>query len=255
MIIKKLTRREIYAAHGIEYKAGKILAPTGQWIRPLLKEGNDKTGTRCYTFSLPAGTDGTCIMDCPDCYAKTGFYKTATVKASNKRNQMLVENYLEFVHQAILAQIQADKIEMVRIHASGDFHTVNSADYTKMWTDTVNACPGVRFWTYTKMQDLETLFDACRNANIVPSILPHDIGLNYGTCEYLLEAYRLMQAHGITPHICRCGIDENQHCENCAGCSKNKYVLFVKHSAEDYDAKKDPLLPEIARIIDAQDND
>lgn len=246
-----MLKKEIYARYGIEYKSGKILSPIG-WINPLLKEGNSKVGKKCYTFSMPAGTKGTCACDCKGCYAQSGFYCMKTVKESLERNQYIIENHLDFAHRAIMAQIEADHLTMVRIHASGDFKTKNMKDYAAMWFEIVKANQGVKFWTYTKIKEYETLFDSLDNANIVPSVLPFDLGFNFGTCEELLKMYDMMRAHGLTPHICECGIDDNHHCETCAGCSDNKYVLFVLHSTNDYNAKADPLLPKVAEIIDNQ---
>lgn len=246
-----MAKANIYSAHNIEYKSGKILSPIGM-ICPLLKKGNSKVGEKCYTFSLPAGTSGTCICDCPNCYAKSGFYNMPSVKNMLAANQLLVEQHIDFVKNAILAQIKADNIEMVRIHASGDFATKNQKEYATMWHDIVKANPNVKFWTYTKIAEYESMFDDCDNANIVPSILPFNLGFNFGTCEQLIKAYNMMKKHNITPHICECGIDDNHHCENCAGCSVNKYVLFILHSTSEYNAKKDELFPIVADIIAKQ---
>lgn len=250
----RITKKDIYAQRNVEFipkNGGYIVTPIGI-IKPLLKDGNEKTGKRCKTFSMQAGTKGTCVCDCGGCYAQTGCFNYPCVKESMRINQTLVENHLSFVKNAILAQIEADKIEMVRIHASGDFNTANSADYANMWHEIVKACPNVKFWTYTKMKQYESLFDDCPNANIVPSVLPFNLGFNFGTCAELLKMYETMKKHGITPHVCECGVNDDHHCENCAGCSVNRYVLFVKHSVEDYDAKKDSLLSDVAAIIDAQ---
>lgn len=250
----RVTKKDVYAEYDITYdtKTEKILSPIG-WIKPLLKEGNDKTGKHAYTFSTPAGTKGTCICDCPNCYAKTGFYTTPDVKASMQRNQYLVENHLLFVKNAILAQIKADKLTMVRIHASGDFNTANKIEYIQMWIDIINACQNVRFWTYTKLEEAENIFDCFTNANIVPSILPHSIGLNYGTCEQVINRYHAMIKAGYKPHICACGTNLEKHCDQCTGCSLNKFVLFLLHSCKDYDCKKDPLLPIIVKILQEQE--
>jgi len=246
-----MLKKEIYARYGIEYKNGKILSPIG-FINPLLKEGNSKVGKHCYTFSMPAGINGTCICNCKNCYALTGFYCMKSVKESLQLNQTIIESHLNFARRAIQAQIIADHIEMIRIHAAGDFKTSNSAEYAAMWKDIVKDNPAVKFWTYTKMHEYENMFDDCQNANIVPSVLPFNLGFNFGTCEQLLKMYETMKKHGITPHICECGTNEKHHCETCAGCSLNKYVLFILHSTKEYDAKKDELLPKIAAIIDAQ---
>ena len=101
---------------------------------------------------------------------------------------------------------------------------------------------------YFKVLPLPINFD---NANIVKSVIPH-IGVNYGTCEYILGAYETLKAAGLPVYICRCGIDKNQHCTNCKGCSVNKYVLFIEHSTE-YKAEKDPLYPVLKAIIESQE--
>ena len=93
-----MNKREIYAAHGIDYKNSKILY-NGNWISELLKEGNSKTGKRVYTWSLPAGKDGTCVCSCSGCYAMTGFYNMPSVKESLKLNQSIVENDIDFFYQ------------------------------------------------------------------------------------------------------------------------------------------------------------
>lgn len=66
---RKESKKAIYAKHGITFENDHILY-NGKWIKPLLKEGNDKVGRTVWTFSLPAGTAGSCICDCKGCYAK-----------------------------------------------------------------------------------------------------------------------------------------------------------------------------------------
>ena len=56
---------------------------------------------------------------------------------------------------------------------------------------------------------------------------------------------------GKSVYICRCGVDKNQHCTNCKGCSKNDYVLFIEHST-DYKAENDPCFNELKEIIERQ---
>lgn len=249
-----MTKKEIYAKHGIEYdpKTAKLFHPVFGWIKPLLKEGNSKTGKKVFTFSLPAGTEGTCTCDCPNCYAKSGFYCTPSVQNSLKLNQSIIETDIAFARNAIQAQIEADHIEQIRMHASGDFNTANKEDYQYMWFAIACSNESVKFWTYTKMREYETIFDDLPNANIVPSILPFKLGFNFDTIENLIEKYNAMIANGIIPHICECGINPDHHCENCSACSVNKYVLFILHSTKEYDANNDPLLPTIAEIIKRQ---
>ena len=144
--MKTATKKEIYEKYNIQYKNGKILSPVG-WISEMLKEGNEKTGKQVYTFSLLPGTDeyttcsggveitakGSCACDCKGCYAKTGRYNMNNVKRSMLINTYLANNYLEFVQNAIIAQLESIGRGEVRIHAAGDFNTSNSEQYANMW--------------------------------------------------------------------------------------------------------------------------
>jgi hypothetical protein len=260
----KLTNQEIYAAHGIEYKAGKILSPVFGWIEPLLKRGNAKTGKAVYTWStLPGNIDysvnidgqtinvkGTCCCFCDGCYATKHKYQCESVVRSLAINTYLTVNNLDFVRRAIAAQLEAIGRGEIRIHASGDFATSNAEQYVKMWHDIARSFPAFRFWTYTKVRKYESAFDDLKNANIVKSIVPH-IGVNFGKCEYIINAYLALKAKGESVYICKCGIDKTQHCERCGVCAAYKYVLFVEHSTG-YNAEKDPLFPALCELVNNQ---
>ena len=79
----------------------------------------------------------------------------------------------------------------------------------------------------------------------------HGFGYNFGHCGYILTVYKALKEQGKDVYICRCGVDKEQHCVNCKGCSKNEYVLFIEHSTE-YKAELDPLYEEVKRIIESQ---
>lgn len=253
---KRLSKREIYAAHGIVYADGKILSPLGM-IEPLLKNGNEKLGLGVWTFSTLPGTGeytavvngervavcGTCKCDCPGCYAKTGHYHRSNVLTSNAINTIIARDYLDFMVRAISAQIAADNIKLCRIHAAGDFST---PEYINSWREIVKATPETSFWTYTKNPAAENAFDDLNNINIVKSIIP-GIGFNFGHCGYILDTFNALTAAGAKVHICKCGFDKNQHCVNCRGCVDNDFVLFVEHSTG-YKAEKDPLYNDLMKI-------
>ena len=259
----KVTKKGIYAAHDIQYKDGKILSPIG-WIPELLKVGNSKTGKNVWTWSiLPTSREftvtvngvqytlrGSCPCSCVGCYATTGFYKQQNVITSMATNQILVENYIDFVHRAISAQLESIGRGEVRIHAAGDFATTNSKEYSNMWHSICKSFPSFRFWTYTKCKNMETLFDDLKNANIVKSVIP-GIGLNFGTCEYIINSYYTLRELEESVYICKCGIDKNQHCERCGVCAAYKYVLFVEHSAA-YRAEEDPFYGKLCVIVNNQ---
>ena len=115
----------------------------------------------------------------------------------------------------------------------------------------VAECSGTVFWTYTKNVQFEKSFDDLNNINILKSIIP-GIGFNYGHCDYIIKAYNALKAAGKNVYICRCGINKDQHCTNCRGCSKNEYVLFIEHSTN-YVAENDPAYNELKDIIEKQE--
>ena len=258
-----MTKKQIYAKYGIEYdtKTGKIKAPIYGYIRPLLINGNGKLGRGVYTFSMLPGNIkhlvtidgvttevlGTCPVNCPGCYAQAGRYNCSNVKAANARKTTLARLFLDWCRAAILAQIEADHITICRIHAAGDFF---SMEYVGMWRDVVKACPGTIFWTYTKNTEAERAFDDLDNINVVRSMIP-GLGINYGHCGYIMKLYAALKALGKRVYICRCGIDKNQHCTNCHGCFENEIVLFIEHST-DYKAEADTDFPACRALIESQ---
>jgi hypothetical protein len=271
----KETKKAIYARYGIEYKSGKILSPLFGWINPVLVNGNAKIGRGAYHYSqLPTNrtyhvtidnkeydVKGTCPCTCLDekgkisCYATKGNYNYKSVIRSLAKKTLLAYNCLSWLERAIMAQIEADKIQLVRIHAAGDFFSV---EYTEAWTRIVNAFPKVTFWTYTKNHAAEKAFDNCKNGNIVKSFLPNG-KMNFGHCDHIIAMYNSLKASGKKVHICFCGIEKfagipAKHCTNCHSCAECDYVLFIEHST-DYKAEKDPLFPALVSLILSQETE
>ena len=264
-----MTKKDVYRLHGIKAMTEKgrtyLLHDIFGTISPLLVNGNEKLGKGVWTFStLPTnggitvnmGTretpdvrtiNGTCPCHCPGCYATTGCYRFNPTKKALAIRTLIARADVEWFRRAVIAQIKADGIKIVRIHAAGDFF---SDEYIQAWRDICTACPDTMFWSYTKNADAENAFDDIPNCNIVKSIVP-DCGLNYGKREYILAAYETLKKAKKSVHICRCGIDSGQHCTNCHGCSCYKYVLFVEHSTA-YDAEKDPAFETLKNVIESQ---
>lgn len=272
----RMTKKAIYAQFNIEYVDGKINVPIFGFVKPLLKLGNDKIGMTVYSFSLLPGGGifdidvdgkryacfGTCGETCRDCNGSIscyGFYKRCALPDSRRVqliNTVLIRKNLDFVYRAISAQIIADHIDKIRIHATGDFDEYNRKDsapgnYALMWLAIARRFQSVRFWTYTKFVRRENLFDGLTNANIVKSKLD-DGGYNYGTCEYIMRQYKRLIAAGKKVYICSCGTPEERHCSDCVACNVFEYVFFLKHSTPDYDAKKDPLYPAYCKFVENQ---
>lgn len=261
----KTSKKEIYAAYGIKFESGKIEAPEFGFIPPLLINGNEKIGHGVYHFStLPTNQEfnviinnksftipGTCPCYCKGCYATKGNYNYPDIKIGLAIKTILVRRYPEFVIAAINAQIKADRVELLRIHASGDFDITNiKCSEIDIWRNVAINNPGVKIWSYTKVKSAENAFDDIANINIVKSVIS-GCGFNFGHCDYILNTFKKLKANNESVYICRCGIDKNQHCVNCTGCSKNKYVLFVEHSTG-YKAEKDACFEELKSVIENQ---
>lgn len=274
-----MNKKEVYAAYGIEYKTGKIVTPWNTSVSELLKIGtNSKVGDAA-TFSILPGTGaidirtagpktraimdaagvgviyGTCKHDCPGCYAKAGRYNMDGVKASLVSNTIIVYRDLDFFRRAVTAQVIADGIKQVRIHAAGDFF---SKEYAAAWAR-IKADTGIdTAWTYTKEEDA---LNVIRSAGIAvtPSITP--AGINYGTCADVLRMYQELTAAGYTVHVCACGTPYQKHCSDCkTGCKAagtgTDYTLFIMHSVPGYRAgEKDAAeYAALLDIISRQDN-
>ena len=261
--MKRTNKKEIYARYGIEYKAGKINAPVFGWIRPLLVDGNKKIGKGAYHYSTLPTTQifhveingrsydvkGTCPCSCVGCYATKGNYNFPSVIKSLAIKTILTREFIDFVERAIRAQIEADKIELLRIHASGYFINI---DHALMFARIAKDFPCVKFWTYTKRKECEVCFDGIDNANIVKSTI-NGYGFNFGHCDYIMSVYKYLISKGKKVHICFCGVEqaagvETKHCTNCKCCSECEYVLFLEHSTE-YKAESDPLFMELVKLV------
>lgn len=266
-------RGKIYAAFGIEFKGGKINAPVFGFIPELLIDGNEKIGLGVWHFStLPTTNEytatvngveyterGTCPCTCTGknrkgqtvvtCYGTKGNYvrHADTINPGLLAKSHLIRNYPDFVRRAISAQIIADHIEVLRVHATGDF----CGDEVNVFRTVAQDFPGVTFWTYTKVRTAEAAFDDIPNFNVVKSTIPGK-GYNYGHCDYVISVYEYLKAADLPVFICRCGIDKNQHCNTCSKCSENAFVLFLEHST-DYNPEKDPLFPVFKALVESQD--
>ena len=243
----RVTKKDIYAKYGIEYDTAtqKIYNPfNNEWITELLKDGNTKTGkaVKCWAMSTK-----TCSIQCEKCYGKRGFYAFGNGLEMLNRNAELAMLHLDFFKRAIMAQCETFKDGTeIRIHVVGDFFSV---EYVKVWQGVIETYPQLIFWTYTKVTKYENAFAEYPNANIVKSVINGKF--NFGHCDHIIDLYTELKDNGKNVHICRCGVDDNQHCSGCHKCSLCDYVLFIEHSTE-YVAKDDPLYNTLKAIIDNQ---
>ena len=281
----KLTRKDIYYGYGIQFENDKIFAPEFGWIPELLINGNTKIGKGVYHWSTLPTTNyysatindieytvqGTCPCTCGEykkdkegnyvldengekifvttCYGTKGNYvkNASTIIPGLLIKSYLIRYYPNFVERAIKAQLLASKIAVLRVHATGDF----TGSEVEVFRNIAKAFPYVTFWTYTKVEAAENAFDDINNFNVVKSVIPGK-GFNYGHCDYIISLYEYLKEMDIPVFICRCGVDKNQHCNECSKCSENKYVLFLEHSTS-YNPEKDPLYPVFCELVNNQD--
>lgn len=243
---------------------GKKIEWNGFQINELVVDGNAKIGKGVGHFSTLAGTDeythseygfavkGTCPCNCVGCYGQRGNYCFRTVRDALAMRTFIARTDLYFLESELIIEIKKHKFQYFRIHATGDFF---GREYVEMWQRVVRACGEVKFWTYTKayglgFDDALNSLNSEPNCNIVDSVIKGH-GFNFGHCDYLIKVFDALLEQGEQPYICPCGIDKNQHCNNCTGCATHKYVLFVEHSTS-YKAEKDPDIVKISDIINKQ---
>ena len=261
--MKKALKNLIESRTGLKCFGDLVRIDADGELYPLpLVQGNAKIGASVWHASTLPTADivacehdnikyemrGTCPTTCAGCYGTKGNYNFNDIKYILMRRTALLRLYAEIYFFLALCQIKAENIIYIRVHATGDFIENEAAGWYKIF----KAMPYLKGWTYTKCKiagDIKRLNDL-KNFNIVNSNIK-GCGFNFGHIDYILKVYNKLVKKGITPYICRCGIDAGQHCSNCTGCSKNKYVLFIEHSTE-YKAHKDPLYNTIKELIERQ---
>ena len=261
---KKLSKKDFFATYGVEYKDSKVLAPWGQWVPLPLTWGSK---THCYGWSTLAGTkewvvefngkttnmQGTCVCQCDHCYGCNGRYAMPGVYNANAWRTFAARYCMDWLERVITAQInwgvRGKSLAFVRVHITGDFFDM---EYVDMWKRIKANCPDTKMWAYTKNKEAENAFDDVENFNIVKSLVP-GFGMNYGHCDYIMDVYHGLIANGIETHICRCGVDNNQHCDTCRACQDLTYVLFLEHGSN-YKAEKDPLWDQFVALVESDEN-
>lgn len=252
-------------SHGFKVYGSFVKMSDGELYPLPLVKGNDKLGPAVWHAStLPTNKDiiakddagnetiekGTCPLTCDGCYGDNkGRYKFNDTKYSLIMRTRLLRRYPATYFLLVRIQLTYEKIDFVRIHATGDFITGEAL----LWADTLKQFPHIKAWTYTKVKNNDEieLLNSLPNCNIVKSCIP-GYGFNFGHNAYIANVYYALKRAGKKVYICRCGIDENQHCSDCTGCSKNDYVLFLEHSTG-YKPEKDYGFNKIVSLIENQE--
>lgn len=179
------------------------------------KKGNSKISKTCGIFNLPTHV---CKTQCKNCYARKAEKLYPNVLPSRNKNLEFTktENFVS----GMIADIQASKVKIYRIHESGDFY---SQEYIFAWFKIITALPHIQFYAYTKAVLDFNCFDKLDNMNLIYSTTP--IGLNYGNEEYCTA---LKNDYDYT--ICPCKKGAKIECmKDCTVCLTTKKVCFLEH--------------------------
>ena len=211
----------------------------------ILKKGNTKLGKKIWDFSLPP------VASCPDstecaitCYAVKSYelYKDAELSWNN--NFKLVINNLDSFKELVINQLSKGKIKSLRIHASGDFYTI---DYLNAWLEIIKQFPEIDFFDYTKAFQGSDIVKPS-NLNIIDSFVEVDgvKYLNYAEYE-VIQKIRTATKSIICPvtkgvylkKLHRKNKDSVQYqkglklskmtCSECKFCITKTNVLFIQH--------------------------
>lgn len=252
------------AIEALGYKVYGNYVMVDEILYPLpLVFGNDKIGDVHQSSTLPTSGEivsrdkdgnettekGTCPMTCPGCYGTCGFYRFNSTKYILTMRTRLLRRHPKAYFELVKIQCKYENVHKLRIHVTGDFIEGEADGFRQVLAE----FPGIISWTYTKNEgrdDIERL-NEMPNCNVVKSVLPNGHGLNYGTVAHVASNYYYLKREGKSVYICRCGIDPNQHCDDCTGCTDHEYVLFLEHSTG-YDPTTDYGYDKLVELINNQ---
>lgn len=192
----------------------------------LLKYGNKKINRNTGIFSLPAGSEYTCSVTCPGCYARRdqNLYPGVLAYRHRMMEYTKSDTFVEMMNMEIRSRKTTDN---VRIHESGDFY---SQQYLDKWIKIMKANPDKLFYAYTKRNDIN--FDeatALDNFNLIRSYVwaGGKKRINFAPKEVIKEIYHQMKAEGQNVMICN---PEKICMKECSFClNKGNIPLFIKH--------------------------
>ena len=209
-------------------KLARLRTPWGRFQPLRMAEGgNTKIKGDVLSFSL---TPGRSCLNCSDCFSTCYAMKSYRQYIQSKNcldiNTDLAEQNVPLLESLLKAQIldyqtkKKGKAVYVRIHVAGDFI---SQAYVDMWARVATAFPGVRFWTYTKVDHLFNFSGIPDNVNVIRSFI--DGKLNFGSAGYVRD---LVENHGAVE--CPAVGNKDIKCvRDCKHCVWHDRVAFLEH--------------------------
>lgn len=197
----------------------------GLYMSDPLTAGNSKLDKSMLIMDLLAVSTCLNCQDCKGlCYAMKAQRQYPGTYNRRAILTWLARYDLRTLELLIMKQLTTTTRRIVRIHSAGDFL---SQAYVDMWSRIVTRFPGIRFYTYTKVDGLLdfSALKACDNFNMVESVLP-DGSINFGSLDYIRAKAKAFKAaicpYGISKHAVHCGAE-------CKACLTKKNVLFLVH--------------------------
>lgn len=136
----------------------------------LLTKGNRKLGPDVWHFNLPAGPTGSCPgasdFCASACYAQAGMFRFQQQRYAEQL-ELVNSHPLEFIGRMTRELDQLPDGATVRIHTSGDFHTV---DYVDAWRSIALGMPWLNFYAYTRSWRVPTLKLALEAFGQLPNV-------------------------------------------------------------------------------------
>src|SRR5581483_4816243 len=131
----------------IASRSSQVLTPGNSKLRSKGRPGSKKKRRRIWSFSLPSrktcpGRSDLCSKACYSAHLEAF---RPNIKSQYEKNFRLSRRKT-FVKRMIHF-IESKKIEVVRIHAAGDFY---SSLYTRKWLEVMKTCPQTIFYFYTR---------------------------------------------------------------------------------------------------------
>lgn len=191
--------------------------------RRIIQFGNSKLPKTTGVFNLPPVKTCPNCKDCAaTCYAMKAYRMYPSCRSSWGANYDLSKRP-EFV-DAVCMEIEklGKKIDVVRIHASGDFYDVQ---YYEKWIEIAKRNPHISFYAYTKVLPVYARYQENHPANFNLILSFVDGHLNYGDkdfCSHLTEDHGAFLCPAYKGSSVRCGID-------CKYCITKSTPCFLIH--------------------------
>ena len=205
-----------------------------------------KSAKRTFNFGIPAYLSSTGLKTCPNagacakgCYALAGAYRFSNVaQAFERRLKATLSD--EFIEQ-MLADIDKQRAERIRIHDSGDFY---DEAYLDRWLSIIRARPNVEFYAYTKMVSLfnRRKADLPANFTVIYSFGgTEDKLINVETDRHSLVFTSLRQLKA-------CGYADASNQDDVA-LGKNPRIGLVYHGTKNIENTNWEKVPELKRKV------